>query len=38
MARETLLLDWHQTNGGKMIDYAGWRLPINYSSGIIAKH
>ncbi len=38
MTRKTPLFDWHQTNGGKMIDYAGWRLPINYSSGIIAEH
>ena len=30
--RRTLLYDLHVQNGGRMVDFAGWMLPIQYSS------
>ena len=34
----TVLHDWHDSHGGKMVDFAGWRMPVHYSTGIIAEH
>ena len=28
----TPLHDWHVTHGGRMIDFAGWSMPVQYSS------
>lgn len=38
MSNETPLCQWHQDNGGKMVDFAGWRLPVTYGEGLIAEH
>lgn len=36
--RRTPLFDFHIQRGGKMIDFAGWSLPVEYPTGIIAEH
>ena len=35
---ETLPLDaWHRTHGARMVEFAGYHMPIQYE-GIIAEH
>ena len=34
----TVLHDWHASHGGKMVDFAGWSMPVQYRTGIIAEH
>jgi len=34
---QTALYDWHVTHGGRMVDFAGWHMPIQYSS-IVEEH
>ena len=34
---QTSLHEWHVAHGGRMVDFAGWSMPIQYSS-IIAEH
>lgn len=34
---ETSLHSWHETNGGRMVDFAGWSMPVQYTS-IIEEH
>lgn len=34
----TVLYDHHIRCGGKMVDFAGWEMPLQYSSGIIQEH
>ena len=36
--RRTPLHDWHQANGGRMVEFAGWSMPVQYRSGIVAEH
>jgi len=36
-AARTPLYDWHVARGGRMVDFAGWAMPIIYSS-IVAEH
>lgn len=36
--RRTALFDWHVANGGRMVDFAGWELPVFYETGSIAEH
>lgn len=38
MPERTPLFDWHLARGGRMVDFAGWELPVSYGSGIIAEH
>jgi aminomethyltransferase len=33
----TPLFDWHQAHGGRLVDFAGWEMPVSYSS-IVAEH
>jgi aminomethyltransferase len=33
----TALYDWHVAHGGRMVDFAGWEMPIQYTS-IIEEH
>eukprot|EP01083_Nonionella_stella_P172748 593822_1 len=35
--KRTALYDFHLENGGKMVDFSGWSLPIQYSEGIGAS-
>ncbi len=34
---KTPLYDWHVAHGGRMVDFAGWRMPVQYTS-IIEEH
>jgi len=33
----TPLYDWHAAHGGRMVDFAGWSMPVQYAS-IVAEH
>jgi len=35
--QKTALHEWHSANGGRMVDFAGWSMPVQYSS-IIEEH
>ncbi len=37
MALRTSLYDWHLAHGARMVDFAGWDMPVQYSS-IIEEH
>lgn len=34
---KTALTDWHAANGGKMVNFAGWSMPVEYDS-IVTEH
>jgi aminomethyltransferase len=34
---QTPLYDWHVNHGGRMVDFAGWSMPVQYAS-IVAEH
>jgi aminomethyltransferase len=34
---KTPLFDWHAAHGGRMVDFAGWSMPVQYSS-IVTEH
>ncbi len=34
---KTPLYDWHVANGGRMVDFAGWSMPVQYTS-IVEEH
>src|SRR5262249_24351857 len=34
---QTPLHDWHAAHGGRMVDFAGWSMPVQYTS-IEAEH
>lgn len=36
--RRTVLYDLHKELGGKMVDFAGWEMPVQYPAGIMAEH
>lgn len=36
-ALRTALYDWHVAHGGRMVEFGGWELPVQYS-GVIAEH
>jgi aminomethyltransferase len=38
LAHRTPLHAWHEAHKGRMAEFAGWSLPVNYSPGIIAEH
>jgi aminomethyltransferase len=37
MALRTPLYDWHVAHGGRMVDFAGWDMPVQYST-ILEEH
>jgi aminomethyltransferase len=37
LLHKTPLNDWHATHGARMVDFAGWAMPIQYAS-IIEEH
>jgi aminomethyltransferase len=37
LAQRTPLYDWHVAHGARMVDFAGWDMPIQYTS-IIEEH
>lgn len=34
MGSQTALYQWHSDNNGKMVDFSGWDMPVNYGSQI----
>lgn len=38
MLRETALANLHRELGGKMVDFSGWSMPVNYGSQIEEHH
>jgi len=38
MERKTPLYKWHEANGGKIVPFAGYLLPVQYETGLIAEH
>ena len=36
--RRTPLFALHQRLGGRIVDFAGWALPVQYPAGILAEH
>ena len=34
----TELYQWHVENGGRMVPFAGWEMPVQYSSGPVNEH
>ncbi len=38
MSKRTPLYEAHLRHGGKMVDFGGFELPIQYESGLIAEH
>jgi aminomethyltransferase len=36
--KRTPLDSWHREQGGQMIEFAGWEMPVAYSPGIIEEH
>ncbi len=38
MAKRTPLYDLHVALGGRIVDFAGYELPVQYETGIIAEH
>ena len=37
MSRRSLLYDRHVSAGGRMVDFAGWEMPVQYTS-ILDEH
>ncbi|MGI9499482.1 MAG: glycine cleavage system aminomethyltransferase GcvT, partial [Geminicoccaceae bacterium] len=37
-SKRTPLFDLHVELGGKMVDFAGWTMPVQYTAGIMAEH
>ncbi len=37
-SRKTPLYDLHIALGAKMVDFAGWSMPVNYPAGLMAEH
>lgn len=37
MGSRTVLHDWHVAHGGRMVDFAGWDMPVQYTT-IIDEH
>tara|TARA_B100000579_G_scaffold76586_1_gene59297 strand:- start:2357 stop:3619 length:1263 start_codon:yes stop_codon:yes gene_type:complete len=35
---KTSLHSWHTANGGKMVDFGGWNMPVQYEQGILKEH
>jgi len=36
--KRTHLYEWHVEHGGRMVPFAGWEMPVQYSSGPIQEH
>lgn len=35
--RKTPLTDWHAAHGGRMVEFGGWEMPVQYT-GIVEEH
>ena len=38
MSQKTVLYDKHVEYGGKIVDFAGWQMPVNYGSQMDEHH
>lgn len=38
MNKRTPLYDWHAAHQARMVPFAGWDMPVQYASGILAEH
>jgi len=38
MCRMTPLHAWHKAHGAKLVEFAGWDMPIQYGTGILKEH
>ncbi|XP_078596927.1 aminomethyltransferase, mitochondrial-like [Branchiostoma floridae x Branchiostoma japonicum] len=36
--KKTPLYEFHKEHGGKMVDFTGWSMPVQYKDGISASH
>ena len=36
--KKTPLNEQHKKLGGKMVDFGGWEMPIQYTAGVIEEH
>ncbi|MFL6466873.1 MAG: glycine cleavage system aminomethyltransferase GcvT, partial [Pyrinomonadaceae bacterium] len=36
--KKTPLNDAHRALGGKMVDFGGWDMPVQYPTGVIEEH
>ncbi|MBI1880275.1 MAG: glycine cleavage system aminomethyltransferase GcvT [Chloroflexi bacterium] len=36
--KRTHLFQWHVDHGGRMVPFAGWEMPVQYSTGPIEEH
>ena len=36
--KETSLINLHKTHGAKLVEFAGYNMPIQYSEGILSEH
>ena len=36
--KRTSLFDAHRSLGAKMVPFAGWEMPVQYPTGILAEH
>ena len=36
--QQTVLHDWHVEAGGRMVEFGGWDMPVQYTSGIVQEH
>ncbi|MGI9035192.1 MAG: glycine cleavage system aminomethyltransferase GcvT [Pyrinomonadaceae bacterium] len=36
--KKTPLNEIHRKSGGKMVDFGGWEMPVQYAAGVIAEH
>ncbi|MEM7538247.1 MAG: glycine cleavage system aminomethyltransferase GcvT [Chloroflexota bacterium] len=36
--KRTQLYEWHVANGGRMVPFAGWEMPVQYKTGALAEH
>jgi len=38
ICRMTPLYEWHSAHGAKLVEFAGWNMPIQYGTGILQEH
>jgi aminomethyltransferase len=36
--KKTELFSWHVANGGRMVPFAGWEMPVQYPTGPLKEH
>lgn len=36
--KKTSLFDFHRSQGGKMVEFAGWSMPVQYKDSHIMSH